>query len=598
MDQAPDERDAARALDRARDTRLVLAIRAGDANAFGQLYDHWFDRVFDLASRIVRNPDIAAEVAQDTFLKAWRSLDSLDNPDSFGGWLLRIARNAAYNRSEKEGRSSAVDDQGLAVIESVGASPVGAPAGFGVEDRLGRAATPDAALEDREAVSLVWEAARALPERDLEVLDLQLRHGLTPAEIGEVMGMNRNSANQLVHRLKGRLETAIRARVLWRGGEPACAILAARLADADITSFNAEAVRVVERHIPGCLDCDERQKLRLQPAALFAAAPLLAAPILIKAQAAAALGAAGVPMGGSAFGSAVVSGLAPAGPGSGAGGSGAGGSGGPGGAGAHAGQAVGPAQPVTGSAFGGAVQPVTGAALGGAVVSSTARRSRLVRNSLIGAVAAAAVVVVAIIGFSLRSQSSPSTAELSATGTAPRTSTTTAPGTTTSAKPDPSTTVVVTPSGPASTTPTTPGGPPPTVAPTTPTTQPSTTTTTITTDVTFTIDPATIATPYPMTPSRGFTPPTLTWKVTSNAKVTVAVEGPEGTTPKKLLSSDPQGTYVVCPGVIASVNKANTCTANPGTSTYTLTVYGPTGKALTTKSVTLTLTPPPPPIIS
>jgi RNA polymerase sigma-70 factor (ECF subfamily) len=73
MDQAPDERDAARALDRARDTRLVLAIRAGDANAFGQLYDHWFDRVFDLASRIVRNPDIAAEVAQDTFLKAWRS---------------------------------------------------------------------------------------------------------------------------------------------------------------------------------------------------------------------------------------------------------------------------------------------------------------------------------------------------------------------------------------------------------------------------------------------------------------------------------------------------------------------------------------------
>ena len=143
MDQPADERDAVRALDRARDTRLVLAIRAGDANAFGQLYDLWFDRVYDLASRIVRDPAVAAEVAQDTFLKAWRSPDGLENPDSFGGWLLRIARNAAYNRSEREGRSSAVDDQGLAVIESVGASPVSAPAGFGVEDRLGRAATPD-----------------------------------------------------------------------------------------------------------------------------------------------------------------------------------------------------------------------------------------------------------------------------------------------------------------------------------------------------------------------------------------------------------------------------------------------------------------------
>jgi DNA-binding CsgD family transcriptional regulator len=125
------------------------------------------------------------------------------------------------------------------VIESVGASPVSAPAGFGVEDRLGRAATPGAALEDGEAVALVWEAARALPQRDLEVLDLQLRHGLTPAEIGEVMGMNRNAANQLVHRLKGRLETAIRARVLWRGGDPACPVLATRLRESGIAAFGA-----------------------------------------------------------------------------------------------------------------------------------------------------------------------------------------------------------------------------------------------------------------------------------------------------------------------------------------------------------------------
>ena len=329
------ELDAEQAALRRRDADWVRQCLAGDQHAFGQLYDAWFDRVFDLVNRVVRDRDVAAEVAQEAFFSAWRNLGTLEKPDAFGGWLLRIARNGAYNRSQKEQRSYAVDDQGLSVIESVGASPTGAPSGFGVEDRLGRAVTPGAAVEDAEIVSLVWEAAEALPARDVEVLDLQLRHGLTPAEIGDVMGMNRNAANQLVHRLKGRLETAIRARVLWRGGAPSCEILAQRLRDLGIDRFSAEAVRVTERHVPGCVDCDERQRLHLQPAALFAAVPLVAVPLLLKQTAAAALAASGVPMGGSAF-------LAAAG---------------------IAGQAAG----TVGSAAGGAVDPGLGSNLGHAV---------------------------------------------------------------------------------------------------------------------------------------------------------------------------------------------------------------------------------------
>ena len=301
MDEPVIELDAEQAALRRRDADWVRRCLAGDQHAFGQLYDAWFDRVFDLVNRVVRDRDVAAEVAQEAFFSAWRNLGTLERPDAFGGWLLRIARNGAYNRSQKEQRSYAVDDQGLAVIESVGASPTGAPSGFGVEDRLGRAVTPGAAVEDAEIVSLVWQAAEALPERDLEVLDLQLRHGLTPAEIGDVMGMNRNAANQLVHRLKSRLETAIRARVLWRGGSPTCEVLAQRLRDLGIDHFSAEAVRVTERHVPGCVACDERQRIGLEPAALFAAIPLFAVPLALKQTAAAALAASGVPMGGSAF---------------------------------------------------------------------------------------------------------------------------------------------------------------------------------------------------------------------------------------------------------------------------------------------------------
>ncbi len=45
--------DPGRAAERAQDERLVLAVRAGDRDAFGRLYDHWFDRVHDLARRDV-----------------------------------------------------------------------------------------------------------------------------------------------------------------------------------------------------------------------------------------------------------------------------------------------------------------------------------------------------------------------------------------------------------------------------------------------------------------------------------------------------------------------------------------------------------------
>ena len=219
----PDESSEGRYEHRARDAALVARVKSGDSAAFGTLYDAWFDRVFDLAFRILHDRELAADVAQETFLSAWKNVERLRDDNAFGGWLLRIARNASFSRAEREQRARAVDDQEMAVMEAVGAGASNAPDGFRLEDSLGAGADPVRSMEDAELQDLVWESARALGPRDAEVLDLQLRHGLSPAEVGEVMGMNRNAANQLVHRVRGRLDGAVRARVLWRGGRPKCA---------------------------------------------------------------------------------------------------------------------------------------------------------------------------------------------------------------------------------------------------------------------------------------------------------------------------------------------------------------------------------------
>ena len=287
------------AMDPQSDAALVDAARSGDQGAFGQLYDGWFDRVYDLAGRIVGDRAAAADVAQDAFLNAWQKLDSLERSDAFGGWLLRIARNTALNQRRSAQRTTAVDDDTMAVIEATSSSSAGAPAGFGVEDRARTVDEPARAAEDAELAGLVWEAAEALPERDVTVLDLSLRHGLPPADIGEVIGINRNAANQLVHRVRERLGDAIRARVLWKGGSPQCPQLADELETAGVARFGPEAVRVASAHAEHCEECAERRRTRLAPAALFGAVPFAVAPALVKQQVADVLATEGVPMDGS-----------------------------------------------------------------------------------------------------------------------------------------------------------------------------------------------------------------------------------------------------------------------------------------------------------
>ena len=180
-----------------------------------RLYDVWFDRIYDLVLRVVHDRDVAEEVGQEAFLSAWRNLAKLDDPMPFGGWLLRIARNgASTGRAEK--RAAASRRSGLAVIEYGGGAVV-APAASASDAALARRTIPRSRPPTARSPPLVHEVVGALGERDAEVLDLQLRYGLTPAEIGEVIGLNRNAANQLCHRAEARFAAAFGARMLWNG---------------------------------------------------------------------------------------------------------------------------------------------------------------------------------------------------------------------------------------------------------------------------------------------------------------------------------------------------------------------------------------------
>lgn len=262
------------------DAALVLAARAGDGEAFTTLFRRWFDPCVEVAQRIVHDQETAAEVAQETFLVAWRQIDTLRDPSAFGGWVLRTSRNKALNRLERERRSVAVDQDEHPVLSRMEA----------VDDVAGEVSATD---QQR----LVWAASAALGERDVSVLDLHLRHGLDVGEIAEALDITPNNAHQVVFRMKGKLAGAIRAWVLFKGGDPSCDELRSALRLASATSFSAATVKVIDRHVKGCDDCARRQAAILAPEAMFAAVPVLPVAGFLRERAASSLRDGGVPLG-------------------------------------------------------------------------------------------------------------------------------------------------------------------------------------------------------------------------------------------------------------------------------------------------------------
>lgn len=264
----------------ARDAALVEAVRAGQPRAFAQLVEAWFDRCWEVSWRVLHDRDRASEVAQDVMLAAWQKLDTLESPGSFGGWVLRMSRNRSLDRYSHERRAIPTGEQEL--LESREPGP-----------RLG---DPEEAAIRAEAHDLVWAAAVALGERDASILDLHLRHGLDARELAAELGIEPNAANQALHRLRGRLGSAIRAHLLWRDGNPRCSALAAALESAHIDKFGMPLVHLVEKHADRCAECTEQRRRFASPVALFAAVPFVVIPGVLHTTSAHALSAQGVPV--------------------------------------------------------------------------------------------------------------------------------------------------------------------------------------------------------------------------------------------------------------------------------------------------------------
>jgi RNA polymerase sigma-70 factor (ECF subfamily) len=90
---------------------LVTAARAGDRDAFGELFQRHEKQVFAVAYRRLSDRDEADELVQDVFIQAWRKLDQLSQVEAFAGWLRQITVRMAINRGTRRAKMAFIDQE-------------------------------------------------------------------------------------------------------------------------------------------------------------------------------------------------------------------------------------------------------------------------------------------------------------------------------------------------------------------------------------------------------------------------------------------------------------------------------------------------------
>ena len=97
--------------DRRADGRVADRIRAGDAEALGELYDRYASKALATALRVVGGRDEAEDVVHDAFVAVWRKIDRFDaERGSLRGWLMTVVRNRAIDRVRARRTTVDVDD--------------------------------------------------------------------------------------------------------------------------------------------------------------------------------------------------------------------------------------------------------------------------------------------------------------------------------------------------------------------------------------------------------------------------------------------------------------------------------------------------------
>lgn len=168
----------------AEDGECVRRVLDGDADHFERLVRRYSKRAIVASYRLLGNQDDARDVVQDAFLKAFRSLETLERPDAFGGWFMRIVTNLSLNfrRGRRLRIAQPIDNT---FGEQRGPTKPDLPVrGHGCED-FARPQNPERQAVAREMGDRLREEIAGLPDKQRQALLLFTVEQLPQREVAE-----------------------------------------------------------------------------------------------------------------------------------------------------------------------------------------------------------------------------------------------------------------------------------------------------------------------------------------------------------------------------------------------------------------------------
>lgn len=245
------------------DRELAIAAANGDSRGLAALYDRYFPGVYDFAMRTVLDPDLTADVVEQTFTEAARGLRPETVPENVRVWLYGIAFRKATDAATQGPRAKGGPPQGSGVSSLAEIDPAASP-------------ELQAVRRDEELRQLVWQSAAELNARDYALLDLNLRRGLDAGDVAAAVGIGADSAQATLTTVGNSFEQAVTAPLLVRRGRRDCHELAGLLDRSTAPETSAEVHQAVLAHAQTCSRCQATRSGYLAPPAVlagFAAVP-------------------------------------------------------------------------------------------------------------------------------------------------------------------------------------------------------------------------------------------------------------------------------------------------------------------------------------
>ena len=195
------------------DAVLVERVQRGDQRAFEMLVVKYQRRIERLIARMVRDADLVEDIAQETFIRAYRALPAFRGESAFYTWLYRIAVNTAKKAMIGLRRDPVITESALAgASEDEDDAPR-------TETDLSDGETPESVLASRQIAEVVNAAVEGLSDDLRQAITLREIEGMSYEDIAELMQCPIGTVRSRIYRAREAIASRLRPLLDTRDGE-------------------------------------------------------------------------------------------------------------------------------------------------------------------------------------------------------------------------------------------------------------------------------------------------------------------------------------------------------------------------------------------